>query len=121
MGGKSGGGGGSSAPKDPFPYTQPEVFYDPEAGMYYALKVTGKGKNQKTQRTTNFSMIPILNQEAMKAEENIYVPTLAEMFPTLQSPLAPSALLDAQNAVNPNAGAGAGRFLGLLGNAPTQS
>lgn len=121
MGGKSGGGGGSSAPKDPFPYTQPEVFYDPEAGMYYALKVTGKGKNQKTQRTTNFSMIPILNQEALKAEENIYVPTLAEMFPTLQSPLAPSALLDAQNAVNPNAGAGAGRFLGLLGNAPTQS
>ena len=121
MGGKSGGGGGSSAPKDPFPYTQPEVYYDPEAGMYYALKVTGKGKNQKTQRTTNFSMIPILNQEALKAEENIYVPTLAEMFPTLQSPLAPSALLDAQNAINPSAGAGAGRFLGLLGNAPTQS
>lgn len=121
MGGSSGGGGGYSAPKDPFPYTQPEVFYDPEAGMYYALKVTGKGKNQKTQRTTNFSMIPILNQEAMKAEENIYVPTLAEMFPTLQSPLAPSALLDAQNAINLNAGAGAGRFLGLLGNAPTQS
>lgn len=120
MGSKKSGGSKSKV-VDPFPYTQPEVFYDPEAGMYYALTTTGRGRNQKTQRTTNFSMIPILNQEAMKAEENIYVPTLAEMFPTLQSPLAPSALLDAQNAVNPNAGAGAGRFLGLLGNAPTQS
>lgn len=99
---------------DPFPYTQPEVFYDPEAGMYYAL--TGGG-----QRTTGFSMIPILNQEAMKAEENIYVPTLAEMFPTIQSPLAPSALLDAQNAINPSYGGGAGRFLGLLGNPTTES
>ena len=67
MGGKS---GGSSKPKtvDPFPYTQPDVFYDPQAGMYYALTTTGKGRNQKTQRTTNFSMIPILNQEAMKAQ-----------------------------------------------------
>lgn len=113
MGSKKSGGSKSKV-VDPFPYTQPEVFYDPEAGMYYAL--TGGG-----QRTTNFSMIPILNQEAMKAEENIYVPTLAEMFPTLQSQLAPSALLDAQNAVNLAAGGGAGRFLGLLGKVPTQS
>lgn len=121
MGGKS--GGGSSAPKtvDPFPYTQPEVFYDPEAGMYYALKTTGSGRNKKSQRTTNFSMIPILNQEAMKAQENVYVPSLADMFPTLQSPFMLSALLDAQNATDLSAGGGAGRFLGLLGNAPTQS
>ena len=113
MGSKKSGGSKSKV-VDPFPYTQPTVYYDPQAGMYYAL--TGSG-----QRTTGFSMIPILNQEAMKAEENIYVPTLAEMFPTIQSPLSQSALLDAQNAINPSAGGGAGRFLGLLGNAPTQS
>ena len=107
-------GGSKSRVVDPFPYTQPEVFYDPQAGMYYAL--TGGG-----QRTTGFSMIPILNQEAMKAQENIYVPTLDEMFPTVPSPLSPSALLDAQYAINQSGGSGAGRFLGLLGNAPTKS
>lgn len=120
MGGKS---GGSSKPKtvDPFPYTQPDVFYDPQAGMYYALTTTGKGRNQKTQRTTNFSMIPILNQEAMKAQENSYVPSMAEMFPTVQSPFDVSALLDAQNSINQGGGYGAGRFLGLLGNDTQQS
>ncbi len=113
MGGKS-KKSKSPAVSDPFPYTQPEVFYDPQAGMYYAL--TGGG-----QRTTNFSMIPILNQYAMQAGQDSYVPTLEEMFPTVQSPLMPSALLDAQNAINQGAGGGAGRFLGLLGNVPTES
>lgn len=92
---------------DPFPYTQPEVMYDPSAGMYYAL--TGGG-----QRTTGFSMIPILNQAAMQASQNVGVPTLEEMFPLVSTPQEMSALLS--STMSPANSAGAGRFLGLLGN-----
>lgn len=98
---------------DPFPYTQPEVYYDPTAGMYYAL--TGNGN----QRTTNFSMIPILNQAAMQASQNVGMPTMEEMFPMVSTPEQMSALLS--STMSPDNSAGAGRFLGLLGNAPTQS
>lgn len=102
----------SPAAVDPFPYTQPEVMYDPSAGMYYAL--TGGG-----QRTTGFSMIPILNQAAMKASQNVGMPTMEEMFPMVSTPEQMSALLS--STMSPENSAGAGRFLGLLGNAPTQS
>lgn len=98
----------SPAQVDPFPYTQPEVMYDPSAGMYYAL--TGRGD----QRTTNFSMIPILNQAAMQASQNVGVPTLEEMFPLVSTPQEMSALL--LSTMSPENSAGAGRFLGLLGN-----
>ena len=109
-------GGKSKKPKspavgDPFPYTQPEVYYDPQAGMYYAL--TGGG-----QRTTNFSMIPMLNQAAMKAQQNIDVPSLEEMFPLVSTPKQISALLS--STMSPANSSGAGRFLGLLGNTGTK-
>jgi hypothetical protein len=94
------------ATPDPFPYTQPEVYYDPQAGMYYAL--TGGG-----QRTTNFSMIPMLNQAAMQASQDVGVPTLEEMFPMVSTPDQMSALLS--STMSPQNSAGAGRFLGLLG------
>jgi hypothetical protein len=94
------------ATPDPFPYTQPEVYYDPQAGMYYAL--TGGG-----QRTTNFSMIPMLNQAAMQASQDVGVPTLEEMFPLVSTPDQMSALLS--STMSPQNSAGAGRFLGLLG------
>lgn len=102
----------SPAAVDPFPYTQPEVMYDPAAGMYYAL--TGGG-----QRTTGFSMIPILNQTAMQAYQNVGTPTMEEMFPMVSTPEQMSALLS--STMSPDNSAGAGRFLGLLGNAPTKS
>lgn len=98
----------SPSAADPFPYTQPEVYYDPQAGMYYAL--TGGG-----QRTTNFSMIPMLNQAAMQASQDVGVPTLEEMFPMVSTPDQMSALLS--STMSPQNSAGAGRFLGLLGNA----
>jgi hypothetical protein len=109
-------GSKSSKPKtpatpDPFPYTQPSVYYDPDAGMYYAL--TNKG-----QRTTNFSMIPMLNQAAMKASQNVNVPTLDEMFPLVSTPEQISALLS--STMSPANSSGAGRFLGLLGNTSTK-
>jgi hypothetical protein len=104
--GKKKSGGGGVAVVDPFPYTQPEVYYDPQAGMYYAL--TNRG-----QRTTNFSMIPILNQAAMRANEGVGVPTLEEMFPLVSTPAQMSALLS--STMSPANSAGAGRFLGLLG------
>lgn len=113
MGGKS-KKSKSPAVADPFLWNQPTVYYDPSMGLYYSL-----GKND--QRSTNFSMIPMLNAEAMKAQQNVYVPTMAEMFPTVSSPLTPSALLDAQIAMNEGGGAGAGRFLGLLGSDTQQS
>ena len=94
------------ATPDPFPYTQPEVYYDPQAGMYYAL--TGGGK-----RTTNFSMIPMLNQAASQAYQDVGVPTLEEMFPLVSTPDQMSALLS--STMSPQNSAGAGRFLGLLG------
>jgi hypothetical protein len=94
------------ATPDPFPYTQPEVYYDPQAGMYYAL--TGGG-----QRTTNFSMIPMLNQAASQAYQDVGVPTLEEMFPLVSTPDQMSALLS--STMSPQNSAGAGRFLGLLG------
>jgi hypothetical protein len=94
------------ATPDPFPYTQPEVYYDPQAGMYYAL--TGGG-----QRTTGFSMIPILNQAANRAYQDVGTPTLEEMFPMVSSPEQMSALLS--STMSPENSAGAGRFLGLLG------
>jgi len=94
------------ATPDPFPYTQPEVYYDPQAGMYYAL--TGGG-----QRTTGFSMIPIMNQAASQATQNVGVPTLEEMFPLVSTPQEMSALLS--STMSPANSAGAGRFLGLLG------
>jgi hypothetical protein len=94
------------ATPDPFPYTQPEVYYDPQAGMYYAL--TGGG-----QRTTNFSMIPMLNQAASQAYQDVGVPTLEEMFPIVSTPDQMSALLS--STMSPQNSAGAGRFLGLLG------
>lgn len=97
----------SAAVVDPFPYTQPEVYYDPQAGMYYAL--TGGG-----QRTTNFSMIPIMNQAAMRAGQESYVPSMNEMFPLMSSPEQISALLS--TSLSPENSAGAARFLGLLGN-----
>ena len=91
---------------DPFPYTQPEVYYDPQAGMYYALT----GNNQ---RTTNFSMIPILNQMAMKNATADGAPSLTEMFSLVNQPADIQSFL----AANPAQGSsGAGRFLGLLGN-----
>lgn len=102
----------SAAVVDPFPYTQPDVYYDPQAGMYYAL--TGGGR-----RTTNFSMIPILNQAASKAYENVGVPSMNEMFPLMTSPEQMSALLS--STMSPENSAGAGRFLGLLGNTTTKS
>ena len=101
------------ATPDPFPYTQPEVYYDPQAGMYYAL--TGNGN----QRTTNFSMIPILNQAANRAYQDVGTPTLEEMFPMVSSPEQMSALLS--STMSPDNSAGAGRFLGLLGNAGVNS
>jgi hypothetical protein len=94
------------ATPDPFPYTQPEVYYDPQAGMYYAL--TGGG-----QRTTGFSMIPILNQAANRAYQDVGTPTLEEMFPMVSTPEQMSALLS--STMSPQNSAGAGRFLGLLG------
>lgn len=106
MGSKKKSGGGGAAVVDPFPYTQPEVYYDPEAGMYYAL--TGGG-----QRTTNFSMIPIMNQAAMKAYQDVGVPSMNEMFPLMSSPEQISALLS--TSLSPENSAGAARFLGLLG------
>lgn len=104
--------GGKVKTVDPFPYTQPEVYYDPQAGMYYALT----GNNQ---RTTNFSMIPMLNQAAMKAYENVGIPSMNEMFPIMTTPEQMSALLS--STMSPANSAGAGRFLGLLGNNTTQS
>lgn len=104
--------GGKVKTVDPFPYTQPEVYYDPQAGMYYAL--TGGG-----QRTTNFSMIPIMNQAAMRADQESYVPSMNEMFPLMSSPEQISALLS--TSMSPENSAGAARFLGLLGNNTTQS
>jgi hypothetical protein len=94
------------ATPDPFTYTQPELYYDPKAGMYYAL--TGGG-----QRTTNFSMIPMLNQAASQAYQDVGVPTLEEMFPIVSTPDQMSALLS--STMSPQNSAGAGRFLGLLG------
>jgi hypothetical protein len=91
---------------DPFPYTQPEVYYDPQAGMYYAL--TGGG-----QRTTGFSMVPIMNQAASQTYQNVGTPTLEEMFPMVSTPDQMSALLS--STMSPQNSAGAGRFLGLLG------
>jgi hypothetical protein len=106
MGSKKKSGGGAPAVVDPFPYTQPEVYYDPQAGMYYAL--TGGG-----QRTTGFSMIPIMNQAASQAYQNVGTPTLEEMFPLVSTPDQMSALLS--STMSPQNSAGAGRFLGLLG------
>jgi hypothetical protein len=91
---------------DPFPYTQPKVYYDPKAGMYYAR--TGSG-----QRTTGFSMVPIMNQAASQAYRNVGTPTLEEMFPMVSTPEQMSALLS--STMSPQNSAGAGRFLGLLG------
>lgn len=116
MGKKKSGGGGTPT-VNPFPYIQPEVYYDQDAGMYYAL--TGKKVKGKDQRTTNFSMIPILNQAAMQASQNVGIPDMNEMFPLVSTPEQMSALLS--STMSPDNSAGAGRFLGLLGNAPTQS
>lgn len=108
---KSGGGGGGVPTVNPFPYIQPNVYYDPQAGMYYAL--TGKKVGNQKERTTNFSMIPILNQAAMQAYQNVGVPTIAEMFPMVSAPNQMTALLS--STMSPENSAGAGRFLGLLG------
>jgi hypothetical protein len=115
MGSKKKSGGGAAPAANPFPYIQPDVYYDPEAGMYYAL--TGKKVSGKPQRTTNFSMIPILNQSAMSAYQGVGTPTLEEMFPLVSTPDQMSALLS--STMSPQASAGAGRFLGLLGNGTT--
>jgi hypothetical protein len=101
------------ATPNPFPYIQPDVYFDPQAGMYYAL--TGKQVNGKDQRTTDFSMIPIMNQVANQAYQNVGTPTLEEMFPMVSTPEQMSALLS--STMSPANSAGAGRFLGLLGNA----
>ena len=111
--GKKKSGGGAPAAVNPFPYIQPEVMYDPSAGMYYAL--TGKKVKGQDQRTTKFSMIPILNQAAMQASQNVGIPSLEEMFPLVSTPQEMSALLS--STMSPENSAGAGRFLGLLGNA----
>jgi hypothetical protein len=111
MGSKKKSGGGAPAAVNPFPYIQPDVYYDQDAGMYYAL--TGKKVKGKDQRTTNFSMIPIMNQAAMQATQNVGVPTLEEMFPMVSTPDQMSALLS--STMSPQNSAGAGRFLGLLG------
>lgn len=108
---KSGGGGGGMPTVNPFPYIQPEVYYDPQAGMYYAL--TGKKVGNQKERTTNFSMIPVLNQAAIQAYQNVGVPTMAEMFPMVSNADQMSALLS--SAMSPQTSSGAGRFLGLLG------
>jgi hypothetical protein len=96
---------------NPFPYIEPEVYYDQDAGMYYAL--TGKKVKGQDQRTTKFSMIPILNQAAMQASQNVGIPNMQEMFPMVSDPQQMSALLS--STMSPENSAGAGRFLGLLG------